>query len=109
MHAIGSSPASGRPALHETNIRLDSVITDIAGVSGRRMIEAMIHLRRRCFDAYRNLPLLKDGTGHPDLGASHFDCRSTAIRARRLVAAERQARLGGRRPAPGRRRSMTQR
>jgi transposase len=30
--------------------------------------------------------MLKDGTEHHDLGANHFDRRSTAIKARRLVA-----------------------
>jgi transposase len=30
--------------------------------------------------------ILKDGTEHHDLGASHFDRRSTAIKARRLAA-----------------------
>jgi transposase len=30
--------------------------------------------------------MLKDGTEHHDLGASHFDRRSTAIKARRLAA-----------------------
>ena len=30
--------------------------------------------------------MLKDGTHHQDLGANHFDHRSTEIRAKRLVA-----------------------
>jgi len=30
--------------------------------------------------------MLKDGTVHQDLGADHFDRRSTAIKAKRLVA-----------------------
>ena len=30
--------------------------------------------------------MLKDGTEHHDLGADHFDHRSTAVKANRLVA-----------------------
>jgi transposase len=30
--------------------------------------------------------MLKDGTQHHDLGANHFDRRSTEIKARRLAA-----------------------
>jgi len=30
--------------------------------------------------------MLKDGTQHQDLGANHFDRRSTEIKARRLAA-----------------------
>ena len=30
--------------------------------------------------------MLKNGTGHEDLGADHFDRRSTEIKARRLAA-----------------------
>jgi hypothetical protein len=40
-------------------------------------------LRRGRFDAYRNLP---HGTEHEDLGADHFDRRSTEIKVRRLAA-----------------------
>ena len=49
--------------LEEANIKLNSVISDILGLSGRRMIKAMI-----------------------DLGARHFDHRSTKLKANRLVA-----------------------
>jgi hypothetical protein len=30
--------------------------------------------------------MLKDGTEHQDLGADHFDRRSTEVKAKRLVA-----------------------
>jgi hypothetical protein len=36
--------------------------------------------------------MLKDGTEHQDLGANHFDRRSTQIKVRRLAA--QIARLG---------------
>jgi len=147
--------------LEEANIKLDSVISDIMGVTGRRMIEAMIgglrnpfklaeladrrikasrkelhdalhgrltdhhrfrlrlHLRQSdalaeaigeidqetqfnrlrgkhgqkkalCAVAASILTaiyhMLKDGTHHQDLGANHFDNRSTEIRAKRLAA-----------------------
>ena len=45
--------------------------------------------------------MLKDGTEHQDLGADHFDRRSTEIKVKRLAAQIKKARLRGRdTPAP---------
>ena len=40
--------------LEEANIKLDSVISDIMGLSGRRMIEAMIAGRAQIRESWRN-------------------------------------------------------
>jgi transposase len=47
-------------------------------------------LRRRRVDADRDLSHAKDGTQHQDLGADHFDRRSTDVKAKRLVAQLKQ-------------------
>ena len=39
--------------------------------------------------------MLKDWTQHQDLGADHFDSRSTDVKAKRLVAQRKAVRLPG--------------
>ena len=60
--------------LEEANIKLDSVISDLIGASGRSMIEALI--------AGETDP----GTFYQDLGADHFQRRAKPNQIKRFVA-----------------------
>lgn len=85
--------------LEDANIKLDSVISDVMGLSGRAMVEALIagetdpatlagfaHRRIKASILTAAYHMLKDGTLYQDLGPDHFDQRAKAAQTNRLLA-----------------------
>ncbi len=62
--------------LEDANIKLDSAVSDIMGLSGRAVAASILTA------AYH---MLKDGTCYDDLGQDYFDQRAKAVQTNRLI------------------------